>query len=444
MSRGQRKLDLQVITLFVLNGIIWFWLLIKEVKRTAYSLKIMNWFFCLFFFALAPIVQYYANQFPWILLRTDSILYRANKLLLLWTVSVIAGIKLENYRQIHKRKRYRNQIKKYTGWKGYERLLPFLTVVNLVNTVSRVLTIGISNLVSRGTNTGMVYSNYDSLSLLISQFIRGIAYFTVAISILQYQYQNRSLKNFVILGMNFIFLIISYFPTGLARYAAAVIYMGLMITYFKSFKNNRYFILIFIMAFTIILPFMNAFRTTQLLDVNMVKVFQDTVNNIISGWKAFDYDAYTYFTLTIEYVDRHGAGGHHLLSDLLFWVPRKLWPSKALSGSYEIAHELGLFDNVSFPYPSIGYMDGGVIGMVLFGIVIGWMMEFVDGYYWNNIDFNNRIVHAFDIMYPVIVIFWFFLYRGDIFYTLCHLVGYMLAWYFLVWLAEKINKIRKK
>jgi hypothetical protein len=436
VSERQRKLNIQVVLLFVLNAAFWLLLLIREIKRTAYSLKIMNWFFCLFFFSLAPIVQYYKDWFPWIVTRSDDILCRANKLLLLWSVSVIIGIKLENYRQTHKKDHYKRQVGQWISWKGYGRLLPVLTVFNGINTVIRIVMIGASNLISRGTNIGITYFKYGSLSMLLSQFIGGIVYFTVAISILQYRYQKKKrINNYIILVINSVCLLISYFPTGLARYAAAVIYLGLMLTYFKDFKNNRYFILIFILAFTILLPFMNAFRNVRFLDVNIIKVFQDTINNIISGWKALDYDAYTYFTLTIEYVDRHGPGGHHLLSDLFFWVPRKIWPSKAMSGSYEIAHELGLFDNVSFPYPSIGYMDGGMIGMVLFGVFIGWIMECMDSYYWRHIDRNNKIVHTFDIMYPVIVIFWFFLYRGDIFYTLAYLVGYLLAWCFIVWLS---------
>lgn len=440
-NEDYQKYDMSIIMSLTINGFIWLRLLIKEIKKNAYSLKIMNWFFCLFFFSLAPMVQYYGSYFPWIGFRSDAILLRANKLLIVWTAALILGIKIGQCRNMVKIKHSKTILGKWIGWKGYERLIPFLTGINTINTSIRILTVGAANLLSRSTNTGVRFSNYGSLSRLISVFIEGTVYFTVAISIIQYKYHKRNKKNWGILGFNSILLVISYFPTGLARYAMAVIYLGLMIIFFEKLKNNRFFILLFTMAFTVIMPFMNAFRTVEFADVNIIKSFSDSFNNIISGWKAVDYDAYTYFTLTLEYVDRHGTGGHHLLSDLFFWVPRRIWPSKALSGSYEIAHELGLFDNVSFPFPSIGYMDGGIIGMVLFGIAIGLIMELVDGFYWNCVDVNNRIVHCFDILYPVIVIFWFFLYRGDIFYTLIYLVGYILAWYSIRWFTKKISKV---
>lgn len=234
---------------------------------------------------------------------------------------------------------------------------------------------------------------------------------------------------------------LSYFPTSLARYSAAVIYMGLMIIYCKDLKRSRLFSLIFLLAYTIAMPFLNAFRFASIEDVNIIRTVQNVYNNLIGNWIEADYDAYTYFTLTIEYVSNHGVGGHHLLSTLLFWVPRKIWPYKAISGSAEIARERHLFDNVSFPYPAIGYKDGGIIGLILFGIFIGFIMEMLDNYYWENVDLNNKIVHEFDILYPVIIMFWFFLYRGDIFLTFPFLKGYILSWNFIVWMTKMTKKI---
>ncbi len=53
------KYDMTIVSGFVLNGVVWFILLIVCVGGVmAYSLEIMHWTFCLFFFSFAPLAQY--------------------------------------------------------------------------------------------------------------------------------------------------------------------------------------------------------------------------------------------------------------------------------------------------------------------------------------------------------------------------------------------------
>ena len=42
--------DVLVVFTFLCNGTIWIALIIKEIKKRAYSISMMHWLFCFFFF----------------------------------------------------------------------------------------------------------------------------------------------------------------------------------------------------------------------------------------------------------------------------------------------------------------------------------------------------------------------------------------------------------
>lgn len=425
MSNGNRNTS--IIFTYLFNGCIWLFLLIREVKKRAYSLIMMQWLFCIFFFSLAPLVQYIVGYFPWINTRSDEILIRANLLLTVWTIAVQLGIYLGKYRKRH----YGRYI--YRPWTSFSKLLPILTFFCFLNLIFRIITIGPTNMLFRETNKSMQIASNGSLSLFILNTIQALFYFTTAMSLVKYRQHH---KTIIWALLNCTFLLFSYFPTGMARFVVAVLYLGAILTYFTNFRKNRSFILLFIAAFIIILPFFSAFRTIG-NSFNLVLILRNVLLNLIENWLKFDYDAYTLFTLTLEYVDEFDVGkGIHILSDLLFWVPRSLWSGKAYSGSYEIAHTRHLFDNLSFPFPALGYMDGGFLGLFLLGIVVGIIMKKFDDSYWERLDMYGTTFRPIDVLYPAVLIYWFFMCRGDIFYILSYLSSYLFAWFVIVQLSR--------
>lgn len=288
-------------------------------------------------------------------------------------------------------------------------------------------------MVFRSSNTGVSYSSNGSLSMVISQVSAGIVYFTVILSLVMYK---KNKKNILYAWINCFLLVLSYFPTGIARFAVAVLYLGAMLTFFTKFRKNRIFVLLFICAYAILLPFLSAFRIES-ASLNIGNIIRNIFINLVQNWLQFDYDAYTIFTLTLEHVDKFGTfGGIHILSDLLWWVPRSIWPGKALSGSYEVATERNLFSNLSFPFPALGYIDGGVFGLFFLGIIVGLIMKKIDNCYWLKLSENEKSFRAIDILYPCVVIYWFFMCRGDIFYILGYLSCYVIAWWGIVELIK--------
>lgn len=430
MNNGNRNSS--IIFTYLFNGFIWLFLFIREVKKRAYSLIMMQWLFCIFFFSLAPLIQYIVGYFPWINTRSDEILLRANLLLTAWTVAVQMGIYFGKYGKRH----YGRYI--YRTWTGFSKLLPILTFFCFLNLAFRIITIGPTNMLLRETNKSVQMASNGSLSLFILNTMQGLVYFTAAISLVKYRQHH---KTIIWALLNCIILLLSYFPTGMARFVVAVLYLGAMLTYFTNFRKNRFFILLFIASFIIVLPFFSAFRTTA-NSFNIGLIIRNVLVNLIENWLKFDYDAYTLFTLTLEHVDEFGIGkGIHILSDLLFWVPRSLWSGKAYSGSYEIAHARKLFDNLSFPFPALGYMDGGFLGLFMFGIVIGIIMRKFDDSYWEKLDIYGNSFRPIDVLYPAVLIYWFFMCRGDIFYILSYLSSYLFAWILIVQLSRNRGTI---
>ena len=417
--------NFSVVFSFMFNGIIWLLLLGMELKKRAYSLELMTWLFSFLFFALAPLVQYSLKYFPWIHSRSDSILLKSNELLILWTIATWIGI--HTFKIKIKRKSSNKMETDCTN------ILLILTIFNIANAIYRIKTYGMITLMSRGIQESDVITT--PLTVLIENIIQAICFFTVIISII---YIKKTSKNWMVFIINLLTIILSYFPTGMARYAIAVIYLGILLCWYDKFKENRTFTLLFIFSFMIILPFFSAFRSVVFLSVDIGENLLNSFGSIISNLKNNDYDAYTQFTLTVEYVRDHGAGGNHILTDLLFWVPRSLWTEKAYSGSYEIAQARGLFTNVSFPFAAIGYMDGRTVGMMLWGWFVGIFIGKFDKWYWEIKRFqNNKFTEA---LYNVSVIYWFFLARGDMFYVFPFYVAYVIAWV----LIKKVSDIKLK
>lgn len=132
------------------------------------------------------------------------------------------------------------------------------------------------------------------------------------------------------------------------------------------------------------------------------------------NWKfAGDYDAYTMLTLAIDYVSTRGTTWmRQLVGVIFFWMPRAIWKNKPVGSGYFIAEQLGWsFKNLSCPLPGEAYINLGFIGVLLFAILIGKIMRFLDSCYWCRDNEDNRRI---DVLYPVIMMLFFFMCRGDL------------------------------
>jgi hypothetical protein len=88
-------------------------------------------------------------------------------------------------------------------------------------------------------------------------------------------------------------------------------------------------------------------------------------------------DIYDLLAECVHFIDMRGFyHGQKLFADLVSFFPRAWWPEKPIIGGLDIGYEMfsnGIFGtaNVSQMVAADGYMDFGLPGVVLVGIIIG-------------------------------------------------------------------------
>ncbi len=409
--------DVGCIASFILNGVIWIFLLMLELKKHAYSMKIIHWTFCIFFFFIAAIVQYGKNTFPWVGYRSDDRIFGANVLLLFWTFSFLIGTKIKLKKE--------NIISAYLteDYTLSETRIKIITVLNFLILLWRIVQVGVSGLLKKSVIAEEIsYGSDSSLALLIGKVLVSFCCFSTLISV--FLSKRQIYKKYAI--FNIIFLLLSYFPTNIDRNVAAAVYGSLLIVFFPKLKKNRIFIVGFLFAFLVIFPFMDNFRYNDIGDVDIGNALMRAVKNIPTAWTQGHYDAYTTYTMTLDKVERSGISlGYQLLGVMLFFVPRRIWPSKPVGSGYYMATELGYFSNISCPLPGEGYINFGVIGIILFGIFFGAVSNFMDFLYWK----EGKVTLRLETIYPVVMLMFFFMCRGDLLSSFAYTAAFIATWF---------------
>ena len=388
-----------------------------ESRKHAFSFALIHWLFCLLFFFFAPMVQYIHNNFPWVRYRGDNLLFDANIFLLIWSIGVWTG---QNFKLQSKSKRTIKQINSIKVGLCSPIKYCFNENVYLIITIAimlwRVKNIGIINLLSRGTNT-YEWSNSSATALLFDHIMQATEYMSAVVLIAGKKSPVKAL-------LASICLFIAYPPTGQARYAAAAICLGFILTFSNRIKKGRCFLFLFLGGYLIVLPALNAFRHTDFLSVNFIDILSTMLKEYRTIWLEGDYDAYTMFTMSIDYVRNHGSTHFmQFIGALLFWIPREIWPTKPVGSGYHMAETLGWsFKNLSCPLPGEAMINFGVPGIVLFSLLIGKMTRTIDGLYWSN---QHNSMRCIDILYPVLTIFFFFISRGDMMSSMAYTMAYV-------------------
>ena len=417
-----RRADIAILSSFGINGFLWSFLLINEVQKRAFSFTFMHWTFCLLFFFFAALVQYINDKFPWINYRNDDILFYSNAILLLWTIGFYIG----NRSRMIKFQKLKIFLNRTIAIPSNTKI--FLTIL-LVITLWRVYSVGFINLFARSTSIYHVSEN-SSISLILEHSIAALAYYAALFTIISYKHRSNR-----IIILTCVAIFIAYPPTGLSRYEAAAIYLGLMLTEIDLMRRTKVFVMLFLGGFFIALPFLNAFRNTAISDVSFSNVLNSIVSNFDTLWLAGDYDAYTMLTLACDYIETNGIScGYQLLGVLFFWIPRNFWITKPIGSGAEMANSLGWhFTNLSCPLPAEALINFSLIGVLMFALFIGYVIKLLDNLYWKNPD-SNRLL---DLLYPVVVILFFFMCRGDLMSSF----SYMMAYIFIGLLLAYFNSI---
>lgn len=422
-----------VICTFVINFIVILYNLLKS-NEIGYSIDEMLWIFMLVFMGVAPLIQFLADKYPWWNTDkiTDEVIIYSNFIIL-----VFCGV----YMIVRHYIRVKN--KKYIYIHNINSLLKIGFYLSLLCSGYVIVQTGFMNLFSRATNSTGVNG---SIGMVIENTFRA---FPVIVFSMQIAYKNKygKFNNIKHVIITFILLILVNFPTGLPRFKIAATYLGILLVYKEKIKSKNLFKYTVLFGLLFIFPLINIFRYNTFEDLLYLNI---TLPNPSHDFLQGDFDSYSMLARSLIYVRDHGLTfGNQLIGAVLFFIPRSIWENKAIGSGWLIADTEGWsFGNISFPYIGEGYINFGLIGVILFAIIGSYIVCNLDHKYkyyikTNREDKTKSIPYIY-IIYPFVVGLIFFVLRGDLMSSLAFSIGFILPAQILYVIDRGITKIKNK
>ena len=377
---------------FIANGTIIIINILKDLR--AFSLNKMFWYFSFFFLFLAPFFQYLTSYNCWDYVLEDRTYIRCNLYLILWyfvySISNAIFLKKKNI-----------NIKCVELDLNYKKM-KFMFLLSLLSFIILVTNISFSGLFVRNSNSMSI--DYGAFKAILENTLRAIPVYSLIYSFFCLKSYKKGYIYFIIL----LFITLSVnFPTSITRFWIGIVYIGIGLVVFRRYIINRRFDYAMILIFTIVFPIFQLFKwytIEQIIDFTTIS------NKLISVYNNVDFDAYSMLGRTIEYIDLNGITfGHQLLSTLFFFVPRAIWSTKPLPSGEFIAIQQGQkFTNLSCPLIAEGLINFGIIGLILFALILGKIISYFDSIFWKNFECTTFLYLIYPFGFGVLI----FLLRG--------------------------------
>ena len=278
--------------------------------------------------------------------------------------------------------------------------------------------------------------------LIINKFLFSIPIFLIAFLITQKNEFKKPLYITLFLLSAFLLIFVKN-PIMERRNAIGPLYLAILFIMGKKFINkNIYFTFIILAIFVIFFPLAANITNSNYGLLYNIERWKEWKLDISKTFSSLHYDAWSNFMATIEYVDKNDITyGRQLLGVIAFFIPRAIWASKPIGtgiliGNYLMVEHAMWFNNLSNPFISEGYINFGVIGVIIFACILSIASVKVKYLFLYN-DIN-----WFVGMY--ISLYMFYLLRGDLMSSFSYLVGALLGFYYLPMLLDRgIRKIEK-
>ena len=266
----------------------------------------------------------------------------------------------------------------------------------------------------------------SSLSLLFGMVFRLTPVFCFFYAATQIK--GKAVTKFLLL----LIMILSVFPTGVARYMVAFVYIPLALLYIPIMRRASVFSVTLIISLLFIFPFLDQFR--YFAGFNGLKIFPS-----VEFFYAAHFDAYENFASAVE--SNFVTYGYQLLGSLLFFVPRVFWPGKPVGSGYEMAENNGYsFNNISMPFLGEGYVNFGVAGVLIFSVLIGYFMAKTDSRFAAKNDARIK-PNYFSAVYYFLIGALFFLLRGDLLSSFAYISAGLIVALFIAKLMRLVNSV---
>jgi|GEM_PF-4998163 len=424
---------------FAIIGIITFVSLFFAAAKRPFTLNSIHWTFMLYFMFYAPFLQFVLNREPTNapLGKIRALHMEINGILLLWCVCYFVAYhfvekKMRKRNLIQQSKQEQNVSRQVTEYRVNMALLCGMCLLSLL------LTYAVMGSAGFGSRADASNSGADNMSsLIVNSFLRYIPVAATAILLLSQKRKNFGyiMALFITGGCAFIM----NNPIAVPRFQFSTIAIGFIAILLRNKKITGLWLPVSIfVGLAFIMPVLNVGRHSSLGDISVDTVRSmgqvnrrrnDTDTNIygyVMTFTAGDFDAYQMLANTVSYVDnRNGLScGRQLMGTLLFFVPRQGWKDKPITSGEQVATGYKLwFKNLSTPSMSEGYINFGIIGVILFAVVFASLLAWMDSVYWASI---NRSFYI-QVIYPFLCGLVFFNMRGALMTTFAYTVGFLLA-----------------
>jgi len=384
------------------------------------------------FFWLAPILQTKEGIYPNTMPVEPRLVVLTNFYLLVFGVSYFA------FKNLFKMKFKMISIKEeyYKLNQRTFRIIFFLTVIIFISFFNYLIT----NMISA---SGISLSVETSWMLILNTFIFSFPLYIAYHSSLRLKNTNSKVFMFII---SILLLLFFKNPFLIKRNALGPIYLTLFFIFFKGKFNNFRMLLFLILVLSIIFPFSQAFTHNSSLVVgDLFETFVSRLKtlDVKQALTSLDYDAWSNFMAAIRYSEIESITyGRQLVGVILFFVPRSIWPNKPVGSGAFVAENMLMtrysfwFTNISMPFPAEGYINFGILGIILFAFTLALVSKITDKWYKYN---DLRLFFSLYVCFHMI-----FMLRGDLMSSFAFLVGNLLAMFYFPLVLNRITCRREK
>ena len=246
------------------------------------------------------------------------------------------------------------------------------------------------------------------------------------------------IKNIFLLSIIFILLVLVKNPFLEKRNSIGPLYLALIFFLLFKYINLRRFFMIMLIVQLILFPISTIFThsTQGIFDILKSIDINYLTQTFKNEFTTLHYDAWSNFMATIDYVSNNGYSyGVQFIGAILFFIPRTIWINKPIGsgqliGNYLMANYGMWFNNLSNPFISEGYINFGVIGVLIFAFILAYLGKIVR----ECIKSNGYLI--FIGIY--VSIYMMFFIRGDFMSAFSYVVGFIGATVITPLILDKI------
>ncbi|MDQ1161016.1 hypothetical protein QE422_001384 [Chryseobacterium sp. SORGH_AS 447] len=415
--------------------VCWSLLAIFFSDRPSFSMYKIYYTFVLFFFGIAPYIQYSNAVKMWgglVTFRSED--YFFTNVVILFIMTLFEFF----YKGLSKTKQ--KLIKGHANlpeFKSYQIKLKTKLLLLIFSVASFAFTLILFN----GNIAAMFYRGgmldeqieFNPLSQIVFNICRPF-------SLIVFMVYYNNVKRLDIFSIIFLAIgLLANFPTGFARYNAAALYIPFTLVVFPFFRKGARFNILMIFGLLIVFPFLDNFRYAIDEDFGgfnlSYAMFEeghfDTYSSLMRVMK---FDIITY--------------GRQLLGVIFVWVPRSLWSNKPIGSGAFMSKQLDLnLDNISMNFFAEGYINFGFFGILLFVLFLSYFCAKLDNIYSTYSRAGRFYNKHFEVFYFIFTGFLIFILRGDLLSAFAYVCGYSVSFYIVYKIImrneHKVRRVKK-